>query len=115
MTLQDEANEAEHIIVDLLLSHDAALIATVAQTMFATWAIGVLCLSISMLRSGLIWKVIGLYGIAMGLFLLVTLALGRLDIHLHDIGLAVLASGIWLIAIGSALCANKSFSELNTL
>ncbi len=109
MHLQDETNEAEHTIVDLLIAHDAALVATIAQTMFATWAIGVLCLSISMLRSGLIWKIVGSCGIALGLFLLATLALGWLDMHLHDIGLAVLASGIWLIAIGSTLCANKTW------
>ena len=110
--LQDEVNEAEHAIVDLLISHDAALVATITQTMFATWAIGVLCLSISMLRSGLVWKIIGSCGIALGLVFLVALTLGRLQMHLHDIGLAVLASGIWLIAIGSALCANKSPSQV---
>jgi len=112
MHLQDEANEAEHAVVDLLISHDAALVATITQTMFATWAIGVLCLSISMLRSGLVWKIIGACGIALGLVFLVALALGKLNMHLHDIGLAVLASGIWLIAIGSALCANKSPSQV---
>ena len=82
------------------------------QTSFAAWAIGVLGLSISMLHSSPGWKVVGAGGIALGLCILLALTLGRLQISLHGIGLVVLGSGIWLIAIGSGLCANRSFAEL---
>jgi hypothetical protein len=40
------------------------------------------------------------------------LGIGRLQISLHNVSLVVLGSGIWLIAIGLGLSANKSFFEL---
>ena len=65
------------------------------------------CLSISMLQSSSGWKIVGACGIALGLFILLALALGRLQMSLHNIGLVVLGSGIWLIAIGSGLCGKQ--------
>jgi hypothetical protein len=109
---KNAAQQQDQAIVDAIITHDSIRNATLTQTMFAAWAIAVLCLSISMLYSSLVWKIFGACGIALGLFLLLALALGRLQINMHHVGLVVFASAIWIIAIGSALCANKSFGEL---
>lgn len=106
------AGKSDQAIVNVVVANDLILSVALMQTSFAAWAIGVLCLSISMLRSSSGWKVVGACGIALGLFILLALLLGRLQIALHDVALVVLGSGIWLIAIGSGLCANKPFAEL---
>ena len=108
------ADEAEKAMVDVVIANDLTLSGALAQTSFAAWAISVVCLSISMLRSSLGWKVVGGCGIALGFFILLALGIGRLQISLHNVGLVVLGSGIWLIAIGLGLSANKSFVELRS-
>ena len=106
------ADKADQAIVNVVVANDLILCKSLTQTSFAAWAIGVVCVSISMLHSSSGRKVVGECGIALGLCILLALALGRLQISFHDVGLVVLGSGIWLIAIGSGLCANKSFAEL---
>ena len=108
------ADNSDQAILDLVLDNDRIFIVALTQISFAAWAIGVLGLSISMLHSSPGWKLVGAGGIALGLCVLLALTLGRLQISLHGIGLVVLGSGIWLIAIGSGLCANRSFAELPT-
>lgn len=106
------ADQSEQAIVNIVVANDMVLNASLVQTSFAAWAIGVVCLSISMLHSSTGWKIVGAYGIALGLGIVLALALGRLQISLHNLGLVVLASGIWVIALGAGLSANKSFAEL---
>ena len=106
------ADRWEKAMVDVVIANDLVLSGALAQTSFAAWAISVLCLSISMLHSSSGWKVVGACGITLGFCILLALVLGRLQISLHNVGLVVLGSGIWLIAIGLGLSANKSFVEL---
>jgi hypothetical protein len=105
-------DNADQAIVKIVVENNLILSAALMQTSFAAWATGVLALSISMLQSSPGWKVVGTCGIALGLLILVALLLGRLQISLHGVGLAVLGSGIWVTTIGSGLAANKSFAEL---
>lgn len=103
----EKANPA---IANVVVAHDLILSSALAQVMIAAWAISALSLSISMLRSGIVGNVIGLGGVLLGLLLLSLLVTGRFSITLHDVGLVVLASGIWLIAIGSSLfCQQADF------
>lgn len=101
---------ASQIMVSLFVAHDSMFSTALAQVMFATWAVGAVSLSISMLQSGIVGKGIGLGGVLLGLLLFSFLVTGRFSITLHDVGLVVLASGIWLIAIGASLFANKSIA-----
>jgi len=112
IALVNAADGSEKAMVDVVIANDSALSRALAQTSFAAWAIGVACLSISMLRSSSGWKIVGAWGIALGFFILLALGIGRLQISLHNVSLVVLGSGIWLIAIGLGLSANKSFFEL---
>jgi hypothetical protein len=106
------ADQSDQAMVNVVVVNDMILSASLVQTSFAAWAIGVVCLSISMLHSSTGWKVVGAWGIALGLGIVLALVFGRLQISLHNIGLVVLASGIWVIATGAGLAANKSFAEL---
>lgn len=106
------ADQSDQAIVNVVVANDMILSASLVQTSFAAWAIGVVCLSISMLHSSTGWKIVGACGVALGLGIVLALVFGRLQISLHNIGLVVLASGIWVIAIGAGLSANKSFAEL---
>jgi hypothetical protein len=106
------ADQSDPAMVNVVVVNDMILSASLVQTSFAAWAVGVVCLSIWMLHSSTGWKIVGACGIALGLGIVLPLLLGRLQISLHNIGLVVLASGIWVIAIGTGLSANKSFAEL---
>ena len=105
------ADGSEKAMVDVVIANDLVLSRALAQTSFAAWAIGAMFLSISMLHSSSGWKIVGACGIALGFFILLALGFGRLQISLHNVGLVVLGSGIWLITIGLGLSANKSFVE----
>lgn len=102
--------KANQAIVNAIVTHNLVLSSALAQAMLAAWAISALSLSISMLQSGIVGKVIGLGGVMLGLLLLSLLVTGRFSITLHDVGIVVLASGVWLIAIGSSFFINKSIA-----
>jgi hypothetical protein len=97
---------------NLVVTNDMILSFTLAQASLVAWAIGVLFLSIALFHDRSGWKVVGASGVVLGLLILMALALGRLELSLHNVGLVVVASGIWVCAIGAALCANKSLAGL---
>ena len=105
------AEEPAKAIVDVVIANDSAMSGALAQTSFAAWAVGAICLSISMLRDDAAGKVLGGWGIALGIFILLALGTGRLQVSLHNVGLLVLGSGVWLIAFGVRLLANASLID----
>lgn len=102
--VQRTGNEIDATIVQAVVTRDVILSSTLTQVMFGAWAIGVLSLSVWMMQSRLIGRMIGWYGIALGVILSLALVLGQVPITLHSVGLVVLVSGTWLITTGSALC-----------
>jgi hypothetical protein len=108
---QVQGDAAIHAHANPIVVNDMIFSSTLAQTSFAAWAIGVLCLSIGICHGSTGWKFVGAGGGVLGLCILAALALGRLELTLHNVGLVVLGSGIWICAIGAGLAANKSFAE----
>ncbi len=96
----------------LVVANDMILSFTLAQASLVAWAIGVLFLSIALFHGRSGWKVVGAGGVVLGLSILMALALGRLELSLHNVGLVVVGSGIWVGAIGGGLCVNKSLAGL---
>lgn len=105
------ADETEKAVVRFVIASGSASSEALAQTSFAAWAIGAACLSIVMMHRSAGWRIVGAWGLALGFLILLALGWGRLQISLHNVGLVVLGSAIWLIAIGSRLAAPKSFVE----
>lgn len=99
-------------LANLVIANDMILSFTLAQASLVAWAIGVLALSIALFHGRSGWKLVGASGVVLGLLILIALALGRLELSLHNVGLVVVASGIWVSAIGAGLCANKSLAGL---
>jgi hypothetical protein len=102
---------AMHAYANPIVVNGMIFSSSLAQTSIAAWAIGVLCLSIGIFHGHTGWKVVGASGVVLGFGILTALALGRLEVTLHNVGLVVLTSGIWVCAIGVGLAANKCFAD----
>jgi len=102
--VHETQDSTELAMADVVLHHEAALVNAFARTMFFAWATSLLFLSISAFRGGLLGKLTPICGIVLAVVLLLLLFAGGVGMNLHDVGIIVLASSIWLIAIGIILC-----------
>ena len=64
--------------------------------------------SVAMVRSRVLARGIGIYGLVSGSVIVIALVAGQLPLDVHGFGLVVLAQAVWFIVVGSLLCRRSS-------
>lgn len=91
-----------------ILLYNHLLSAALTQVLIAAAALSVLVWSLSLLRVGQSWTILGTAGLAVGLVSLFMLFSGRIRNNVHDFGLFVLGWAAWIIVLGAFLCRSKA-------
>lgn len=97
------ADPADHALWEVVFSYNFRLNSALTQVFIGAISVAVAIWSLAALRISRGWTYLGAAGIVIGVAALFTLFTGRIRNNVHDVGLFVLATSAWSIALGALL------------